>query len=613
MKKLKDSERGYTLLGVLMVLMIFTVLGVSILVVTSNSLRISSHERDDQSVYYIAEAGLVQYSTQMNEEFESAMKNKVIPALVENDFKKTEEQKDPESIFYSIIESSLSTGEFTIGKESDDITFEKSFGNQPFAVVNITKAGRSYEITSIGNIGGKKRTVFQEVEVVYDSEFMPENPTPSNPEDENEVPLNACYALYTNGSFNGGSGTINGDIYSNEKLIIKNAGASLNGSIYSSKDIEIGGGTGIENVFSLENIIASGGHIKGNLISKKNIQISGYPVIEKDIIAKNNIMVKGWFANLTGNYKYGNQIDFEQDGNRSNQREKLKKMTQSEIEDLVNSMGSVSQNNKIMNDCTSNMPKLAQPEAIFKGPIGISRPEDEVIKGYNAEDVFFIKNGNLDMTHQKTNGKVLELDSDLYFKKIEITEDKKLYIDLKGASRTIYVDALKIPNGHIELLNAGTLNIQVLNNMKFGAGSSITNENKSNKTNTNIFYGGIEPLLIDGGVDLKSSLHIKDANLTVTAGGGVHGDIFVYGENNIKISGGSKVVEQLFLAPKSKFIHNNGVINGNVIAKEFEMSGGAKINPPSKVNDNPSNPSIPEDPEEIKKKYLLKFNKQVEI
>ena len=162
----------------------------------------------------------------------------------------------------------------------------------------------------------------------------------------------------------------------------------------------------------------------------------------------------------------------------------------------------------------------------------------------------------------------------MYFKSIDFNDNYTLNINLKNRTRSIYVDSFNMPNGHIKLINPGKLNIYVLGTMNFGAGSSITNGDNSEKSHTTIYYAGNKSIQIDGGVDLNSEIHIKDANLRITAGGGVHGDIYVYGNNDIKVGGGSSVVEQLFLAPFSKFTHNNGTINGNVVAKDYATIGG---------------------------------------
>lgn len=629
MKLFTKNENGFTLLGVLMVLAIFSILGFSILAVTAGSVKLSDNERDDQSVFYIAEAGLAEAGIRMNEEFNELLEKEIFPSLAENERRKPENRLNPEDIFYDIVRTKFSPDDFSLGKAGDEISFENHFGENPFAEVSITKKEENnevrYEISSVGDIGGKKRVISQKVDVVFDSDFLPK---PDDEEPGPISPLNSCFALYTSGSINAGSGTIDGDIYSTKKITISNSGASLNGSIYSTEDIEFHGSQGVNNLYSFKNILATGGSVKGNLVARNNVTITGsvkengqkkgiHLTVGKDIIAGNNIMVDSWFSNVTGNYKYVNDIDFEFNQNKEDQSAKLKKVTKAEFLDIINSMGEITNKGKMFNNCIDKIPTLANEENVFHSKDGVPKVEDKTISGYNSNEfVNLIKDGSLKMIHEKTNNTVLDLTSDLYFKEIEITTSKKLYIDLKGETRTIYVDSLKMPNGHIELVNEGTLNIQVLNDLTFGAGSSIKNSDQSDTTNTNIFYAGNNPLMIDGGVNLKSSIHVKDANLTVTAGGGVHGDIYVYGENTVKVSGGSSVVEQVFLAPRSKFIHNNGTINGNVIAKEFEMSGGARIIPPKENNGSPSpeSPSVPEEPEvEVEgKKFSLNFKEQVE-
>lgn len=58
MKKIWSDERGLSFLLVFLTIILVSVLGISLLSVSSNSLKISSHEKEDQSIYYIAEGGL---------------------------------------------------------------------------------------------------------------------------------------------------------------------------------------------------------------------------------------------------------------------------------------------------------------------------------------------------------------------------------------------------------------------------------------------------------------------------------------------------------------------------------------------------------------------------
>lgn len=52
------SEKGYTLVVVLMVLVVMTVLGISIIGLSINNSKMTKGEQNDQSVFYIAESGV---------------------------------------------------------------------------------------------------------------------------------------------------------------------------------------------------------------------------------------------------------------------------------------------------------------------------------------------------------------------------------------------------------------------------------------------------------------------------------------------------------------------------------------------------------------------------
>ena len=62
-------DSGYILVGVLLAITILSVVGVSLVSLSANSVKISSSERDNQAVYYIAEAGLIFLAS----EFEQAV------------------------------------------------------------------------------------------------------------------------------------------------------------------------------------------------------------------------------------------------------------------------------------------------------------------------------------------------------------------------------------------------------------------------------------------------------------------------------------------------------------------------------------------------------------
>src|SRR5690554_3820952 len=56
--KHNHEESGFAIVGVLIIFIIITVLGLSIVTLSFASVKTSTNERDNQSAYYIAEAGL---------------------------------------------------------------------------------------------------------------------------------------------------------------------------------------------------------------------------------------------------------------------------------------------------------------------------------------------------------------------------------------------------------------------------------------------------------------------------------------------------------------------------------------------------------------------------
>ncbi|TSI10135.1 hypothetical protein [Lysinibacillus sp. BW-2-10] len=60
LKNFLTNERGFSLVIALMTLVVLSVIGISIFSISNNTSKAAEWERDDQAVYYIAEAGLVE-------------------------------------------------------------------------------------------------------------------------------------------------------------------------------------------------------------------------------------------------------------------------------------------------------------------------------------------------------------------------------------------------------------------------------------------------------------------------------------------------------------------------------------------------------------------------
>lgn len=203
------NDRGFTLLGVLMLVILITVLGVSILTVTSNSLRLSANERTDQSTFYIAESGIVVTRKDMEDKLQSAYE--LAYSKTKEDYKKAEEAyyRRPlkeqtgfmfdfagilENYYLNKVKTDL-PNEWIVKSDSasfkDRFKFEPNYSEDnikttPSATVTVTRVKESsvemeYKIYSVGKIGNKKRTVSQKLIVNLDVGNLGDPGTPEIP------------------------------------------------------------------------------------------------------------------------------------------------------------------------------------------------------------------------------------------------------------------------------------------------------------------------------------------------------------------------------------------------------------------------------------------------
>lgn len=203
------NEKGFTLLGVLMVLVLISVLGGSILMVTNNSLKFSGNERTDQSTFYIAEAGVVVTRKDMENKLQQAYdyaysKTKEDYNIAQEAYYKLspKEQTKFEFDFAGVLEKYYLNKvkidlpkSWTVQSNSnefkDRFKFEKNYDEDNVltdqtATVTITRENETsnayeYKITSVGTIGNKKRTVKQKLLVNLKVGSLGDAGTPETP------------------------------------------------------------------------------------------------------------------------------------------------------------------------------------------------------------------------------------------------------------------------------------------------------------------------------------------------------------------------------------------------------------------------------------------------
>lgn len=137
------NENGYTLVTVLMIIMVFSVLGLSLMATSMNSVKMSAGEREDQSAFYIAEAAL-------NTE----------KILIEDKINEAYNNSSDEITFYNNVLANISKN-YTVSEAK----FEKNSNVNPEAKISVEELNkinpREYKITSTGLLGNKKRVVEQ--------------------------------------------------------------------------------------------------------------------------------------------------------------------------------------------------------------------------------------------------------------------------------------------------------------------------------------------------------------------------------------------------------------------------------------------------------------------
>lgn len=218
------QEKGYSLLLALLVVVLISVFGFSLLFVTSNSVKLSTNERENQSVFYIAEGGL----NKKISEIERISENVYIDAS--RKYLSLSEKQQTVNMFETLFQTELSG---KIVKGSTTLSFENQFNESPKAIVTVDPDPSNvlkYKILSQGEIGNKKRTLSQAITI----KIPPPPPVPptSLPPLKNTI-TSAIHAIE---NINLTGGTFNGDIVSDKGTITVDWGTTITGKLGTTPD-----------------------------------------------------------------------------------------------------------------------------------------------------------------------------------------------------------------------------------------------------------------------------------------------------------------------------------------------------------------------------------------
>ncbi|QUH26659.1 hypothetical protein [Serpentinicella alkaliphila] len=255
-----NNKQGSALMIVLLVLVVVSIFGMSLLSVSLSNYKLTYIERDFQSVYYIAEAGV--------REAIHEIESKILAIY------NSSQGDNPDSFFAAIV-SELN------GKS---YTYEESFGHIPVATISLQQSSvvgnqRTYLIKSKGDIGDRTRTVSSEIRI----EWVPKSTSTLLP---------TVFTLGNGFTFTGN--TINGAGSSaivNGNLTPANLnGGSFNGvsNVYVSGSLHFGGSTTFGSPIQPGVIV-----VQENYRMQSNSTVNGDVYVGKNYTHDNNARFRG--------------------------------------------------------------------------------------------------------------------------------------------------------------------------------------------------------------------------------------------------------------------------------------------------------------------------------
>jgi len=271
---LKD-ESGVSLIVAIMTLFVLSIIGVTLATVTFANIKLSTTDREFQSAYYIAEAGVNQAYAEIRD-------------VVMESYESTNNSND----FFTGIYSDVISDTSDINHSILD-SFKSSFGKQPEAYISVIQLDeenpRTYQISSEGRIGERKRTVTKEFTVNW------------TPKTQSFVPRVA--AIIKNKIELNSGAKVMGNVYittsDSEAIKFSNGGKITDGELYVPTNNPLGE---LENTNyyheeldfeffeNIVNSIPEAPHIT-NVIS----DIHHTSNVKKDIVVENDSVINNFF------------------------------------------------------------------------------------------------------------------------------------------------------------------------------------------------------------------------------------------------------------------------------------------------------------------------------
>lgn len=221
---MKKNEQGYALLITIFAIVLLSVLGIGMMTVSSNTLKTSTSERSNQSLYYLAEAGINYKEAIILDEI-----NRIYAEEKANTSNRTGSEDTFNNTFDHRLTNLLLSENYS---ELDHQHFTNLSNGNPVVKISILPNGspRQFTIKSEATLSGTpgKRTVQRDYKLPLDlitvtSTQVPIIPGDNPPNTEDNVIGNPPIADYRN---------VKGNLYVRDKLIMSLVNKSNNNAQY---------------------------------------------------------------------------------------------------------------------------------------------------------------------------------------------------------------------------------------------------------------------------------------------------------------------------------------------------------------------------------------------
>lgn len=220
------NESGYTLILTLIALMLIAVISMSLIGLANNSVSVSKKERTDQSVFYIAEAGVTLARAELNTFVPDAvLEAERAVAFADDDLSFDEYDKIYREAFYGYINGAIANKFPTEYNDFDSVNYYEKI--KPTTTVTVEKdpTSKDYKIISKATIDDQTRTLEN---IIY---FQLPN---DNNDNDIQIDFDNSGANSENTINSGSTSTI----YTNDTNLVTLSKPKLNGGAWKSAVIK---------------------------------------------------------------------------------------------------------------------------------------------------------------------------------------------------------------------------------------------------------------------------------------------------------------------------------------------------------------------------------------